>query len=307
LVVGDETGILLEETAGRLSLDADSSAVQPDTIYDVASLTKVVVTTTLVMMLFEEGRLDLDASLGPFTLRQLLTHSAGLPAEPPANESGAKPAYSSNGFRKLPLQYTPGDKTLYSDVGFIILGHIIEDIAAAPLDILARDRIFQPLGMTGSCFNPAPALRYRIAPTGQNTCGVVHDPAAAAMGGVAGHAGLFSTARDLALFCRMMLRGGKTIELFTRRDGAVAGSTRALGWDTPSESGSSSGRYFSKESFGHTGFTGTSMWIDPKRRLYVVFLTNRVLSDRGNSQIRDIRPKLHDAVMLSVSGTGVKR
>lgn len=142
----------------------------------------------------------------------------------------------------------------------------------------------------------------RITPTTPTTHGRVHDKAAAAMGGVSGHAGLFSTASDLAIFCRMMLRGGKTIELFTRRDGSVPGSTRALGWDTPFEEGSSAGHYFSKSSFGHTGFTGTSMWIDPVRKLYVIFLTNRVYPNSDNLAIRQIRPKLHDAIMMTGVG-----
>ena len=304
LAVGDEKGILFEETAGRLSPDPDSPEVQPDTTYDVASLTKVVVTTTLAMRLFGEARLDLDAPVEEFTVRQLLTHSAGLPAEP-RKDSSPNLAGVFSGL--LPLQYKPGAKVLYSDAGFIILGQIIEGIAGAPLDVLAQERIFGPLGMKDTCFNPNPAQLVRIAPTGPDTRGAVHDKAAAAMGGIAGHAGLFSTARDLAIFGRMMLRGGKTIELFTRMDGSVPGSTRALGWDTPSERGSSSGSHFSRESFGHTGFTGTSMWIDPKRRLYAVFLTNRVYSDPGNLQIRDIRPRVHDAVMLSLSAAGVKK
>jgi CubicO group peptidase (beta-lactamase class C family) len=156
--------------------------------------------------------------------------------------------------------------------------------------------------MKDTCFNPDPALLSRIAPTALNIRGRVHDKLAAAAGGVAGHAGLFSTTRDLAVFCRMMLRGGPAIELFTRRDESVPGSTRALGWDTRSTEGSSSGHYFSSNSFGHTGFTGTSIWIDPVRELYIVFLTNRVYpADSDNIKIREIRPQLHDAVMLSLS------
>jgi CubicO group peptidase (beta-lactamase class C family) len=276
VVVGDESRNLIQEAAGEAQLD---------TIYDVASLTKVVVTTTLAMMLFDEGKLDLDQRIDRYTIRQLLTHSAGLP------EKGS-----------FDLEYEPGTRALYSDVGFIILGRILEDLAGAPLDALARRRIFDPLGMKDSFFNPDPSLTSRIASTAPGIRGRVHDKAAAAMGGVSGHAGLFSTADDLAIFCRIMLRGGKTIELFTRLDGSVPGSTRALGWDTPSEEGSSSGHYFSKGSFGHTGFTGTSMWLDPVRKLYVIFLTNRVYPNSDNLEIRQIRPKLHDAVMTSGVG-----
>jgi CubicO group peptidase (beta-lactamase class C family) len=193
-----------------------------------------------------------------------------------------------------------GTTVIYSDVGFIVLGQIIEELEGHKLDVVARSRIFEPLGMKNTAFNPDPSLLPRIAPTGPSTRGRVHDPTAAAMGGVAGHAGLFSTALDLATFCRTMLRGGRAIEVFTRVDQVVAGSTRALGWDTPSEQNSSAGRYFSKGSFGHTGFTGTSMWIDPNRRLYVIFLTNRVYPSAENTQIRNIRPKLYDAVMSSL-------
>jgi len=300
LVVGDKQFNMIEEAVGHFDYDPQSPAVEIDTIYDVASLTKVVVTTTLAMMLFEEGKLDLDAPIGRFTIRQLLTHSSGLPARPlPLGEAGAKRRVRVAGF-DFHLEYEPGTKTLYSDTGFILLGQIIEHIGGAPLDSLARERIFQPLGMSDTCFNPGPALVSRIPPTAPDIRGRVHDPAAAALGGVAGHAGLFSTARDLARFCRMMLRGGPSIELFTHPTESVPGSSRALGWDTRSDEGSSSGHYFSMKSFGHTGFTGTSMWIDPMRELYVIFLTNRVYPDPANLQIRDIRPKLHDAIILSL-------
>jgi beta-N-acetylhexosaminidase len=289
LVVGDKQGNLIEEGVGHFDYDPQSPAVEIDAIYDVASLTKVVVTTTLAMMLFEEGKLDLNAPIGRFTIRQLLTHSAGLPAQPLPEGEGT-----------WPLEYEPDTKTLYSDSGFILLGQMIEQIGGAPLDLLGRERIFKPLGMSDTCFNPDPAMVPRIPPTAPDIRGRVHDSAAAALGGVAGHAGLFSTARDLAKFCRMMLRGGPAIELFTRRTGNVPGSTRALGWDTRSDEGSSSGHYFSMKSFGHTGFTGTSVWVDPIRELYVIFLTNRLYPDPANLQIRDIRPKIHDAIILSL-------
>jgi CubicO group peptidase (beta-lactamase class C family) len=301
LVVGDEQANIIEEAVGRFAYDANSPGVQPDTIYDVASLTKVVVTTTLAMWLFDEGKLDLEARVDRFTIRQLLTHSSGLPPFP-LGEAGAQRRVRVAKSDELPLEYEPGTKALYSDTGFIILGQVIEEIAGAPLDVLARERIFSPLGMKDTSFNPDPALLPRIAPTAPDIRGRVHDRVGAAMGGVSGHAGLFSTAGDLAVFCRMMLRGGPTIELFTRRDEGVPESTRALGWDTRSDEGSSSGHYFSRNSYGHTGFTGTSIWIDPVRKLYVVFLTNRVYPmDSDNVKIRQIRPELHDAIMLALS------
>ena len=321
VVVGDNRHVIFEAAAGRFEFDPASAEVRSDTIYDVASLTKVVVTTTLAMMLFEEGKLDLDAQVDAYTIRQLLTHSSGLPAQLPlplgegrVRVSGFEPDCDPHpaplfvaAFGRS-LRFTlsqgervkPGTKVIYSDVGFIVLGQIIENLAGKKLDMLARERIFEPLGMKDTSFNPDPSLLPRIAPTAPGTRGRVHDPTAAAMGGVAGHAGLFSTALDLAIFCRTMLRRDKTIELFTRVDERVAGSTRALGWDTPSGENSAAGRYFTKGSFGHTGFTGTSMWIDPNRKLSVIFLTNRVFPNAGNVQIRDIRPKLHDAVMSSL-------
>ncbi len=275
VLVGGAGEILIEETAGRFEYAPDSPVVQPGTIYDVASLTKVVVTTTLAMMLWEERKLKLDEQRDGYTIRELLTHCAG------------------------------GTGYIYSDTGFITLGHIIEETAGQSLDVLAKERIFVPLGMADTCFNPPLSLLPRIAPTTPVTRGVVHDPIAARMGGVAGHAGLFSTARDLTRFASMMLKGGRAINLFTQRDGRIPESTRALGWDTPSEEGSSAGHHFSKTSFGHTGFTGTSIWIDPVRKLYVVFLTNRVFPDSDNLKIREIRPRLHDAIMLSLIPAGI--
>ncbi len=289
MLAGDHDRIFLEESVGDARVD---------TIYDLASLTKVVVTTTLAMMLADEGTLQLGARVREFTIRQLLTHSSGLPAT-------ADMASIDDVF-EIPLQYTPGAQTLYSDVGMIMLGRIIERLSNKPLDQAAHDRIFKPLGMNDSMFNPPPSLRERIAATKPQQRGGVHDLTAARLGGVAGHAGLFSTALDLSRFCRMMLRGGEgliqpeTIKLFTQIDTETPGSTRALGWDTPSKEGSSAGRFISEGSFGHTGFTGTSMWIDPNRACYIIILTNRIYFDADHLAIRKMRPRLHDAVMLSL-------
>jgi beta-N-acetylhexosaminidase len=292
LVVGDANGIIFENYAG--------ARVGANTIFDLASLTKVVVTTTLALALVDEGSLALDERVEGYTIRQLLTHSAGLAAEADLEIVGGPRSASATArslINRPPLQYEPGSKTVYSDVGFIILGRIIENITGTSLDALAKERIFEPLGMNDTDFNPDESLYPRIAPTAPGVQGKVHDKIAAAMGGVAGHAGLFSTGRDLAIFCRNILRSGKRFD-------AVAGSTRALGWDTPSPENSSSGQYFSKGSFGHTGFTGTSMWVDPNRQVYVIFLTNRVYYGADDLQIREIRPRLHDAVMSSLVGAG---
>jgi beta-N-acetylhexosaminidase len=313
---------------GRLSYDAQSPAVTADSIYDVASLTKPVVTTTAVMLLVESGRLQLDAPLARYlpewveganpdwrrkvTLGDLLRHTSGLPAHRDyfLQAKGAR-AMLARIFAE-PLVYEPGTRAEYSDLGFMLLGAIVERITGKALDQFARERIFAPLGMNDSMFNPAKSLRARIAPTENDATfrkrqllGEVDDANAAAMGGVAGHAGLFSTASDQAEFCQMLLNGGiyahhrlltrARIGQFTARQ-AIAGSPRPLGWDVPSEP-SASGRYFSASSFGHNGFTGTSVWIDPEKDLFVILLTNRVYPTAENDKIRAVRPVVHDAVV----------
>lgn len=320
---------------GRLSYDADASPVQVDTLYDLASLTKVVVTTTLAMMLVDEGSLDLDARVSAFfprfgkplkervTIRQLLTHTGGLLWWAPLyKELSGKAAYLER-IVAMDLAYEPGTKSVYSDLGIILLGDVLERLGAAPLDDLARRRVLDPLGMKDTLYRPPAALVPRIAPTendpwrGRVLRGEVHDENAFALGGVAPHAGLFGTAADLARLAQMLLDGGThegrrlvsrgTVQLFTERAG-IPGVSRALGWDTPTdESGrrssiagqpgySSAGSLLSARSFGHTGFTGTSMWMDPQRGLYVILLTNRVHPSRENNHIREVRPRLADAV-----------
>ena len=220
-----------------------------------------------------------------------------------------------------PLEYEPRSKTVTSDLGFILLGEILERISGRPFDELVREEVLEPLDMTSTIFNPPPFLRDRIAPTeddpwrGRLVRGEVHDENAFAMGGVAPHAGLFSTGFDLARFAQAMLNGGvygtrrivkrSTIERFTQRPNLVQESSRALGWDTPS-SPSSSGRYFSTTSFGHLGYTGTSLWIDPEQEIFVILLTNRVHPTRDSRGIRDVRPAFHDAVMEALVPTETK-
>jgi CubicO group peptidase (beta-lactamase class C family) len=320
---------------GHLSYDADASPVQVDTLYDLASLTKVVVTTTLAMMLVDAGSLDLEARVSAFfprfrgplkervTIRQLLTHTGGLLWWAPLyKELSGKAAYLER-IVAMDLAYEPGTKSVYSDLGIILLGDVLERLGAAPLDELARRRVLDPLGMKDTLYRPPAALVPRIAPTendpwrGRVLRGEVHDENAFALGGVAPHAGLFGTAGDLARLAQMLLDGGThegrrlvsrgSVELFTERAG-IPGVSRALGWDTPTdESGrrssvagqpgySSAGSLLSARSFGHTGFTGTSMWMDPQRGLYVILLTNRVHPSRENNHIREVRPRLADAV-----------
>jgi len=316
---------------GQLEQEGEAYDVDEDSIYDVASLTKPVVTTTAVMLLVQQGSLDLDAPVERYlpdfaaaaksdpdpnwrarvTPRMLLLHDSGLPD----HRDFYKEAKGHNAIWARvvaePLVCPPGTKVQYSDLGFILLGEIIERLTGQSLSVFAKEAIFSTLGMDRSLFNPPRRLREDIAPTEQDTTyrkrlvwGEVHDENAWAMGGIAGHAGLFSTAPDISVFAQMILNGGiyghdrmlsrAIIQQFTTRV-TIGDSVRTLGWDVPSEP-SSSGRYFSAQSFGHTGFTGTSLWIDPERRLFVILLTNRVHPTRANEKIRQVRPALHDAI-----------
>ena len=334
LAVGHQGGLAIL-TEGRLSYAKDASAVAPDTIYDLASLTKVIATTTATMLLVDRGLLTLDYPVAyylrefvrPFdtaedplwavrnevTVRHLLAHTSGLPAYEKFFLRAREKSHVLEEALALPLEEIPGRKTLYSDIGFILLGEILERIAGQALDLFCEQEIFRPLNMWETHFNPPKHLWERIAPTELDQTfrkrlirGEVQDENAWVMGGVAGHAGLFGTAGDLACFCQMLLHEGQsngiqaiqpaTIQEFTRSWPAQEGAPRGLGWDKPSEP-SSSGRYFSLVSYGHLGFTGTSLWIDPEKSLFVILLTNRVHPSRENETIQAIRPAVHDAVV----------
>lgn len=321
-------------TFGKLSYDAKSPAVKSATMYDIASLTKVVATTTLVAKLVEGDfavPLDLDAKVerylpewasGPqpewrhrVTVRHLLTHTSGLP---PFKEYWRTSKSKQDTLTKIfaePLDYEPGTKEVYSDLGIILMAEIIERLTGRKLDDLANSFIFSPLSMKDSMYRPPEKLWPTIAPTEIDNQyrrrliqGEVHDENAFAIGGVSGHAGVFSTAPDLAAFCQMLLNGGvyahqrilrrATVAQFTTPQ-QLSGGTRTLGWAVPTPGGLS-GNYFSAHSYGHTGFTGTSIWIDPDRQLFVVFLTNRVHPTRENQKIQQVRRDLHDAVMQAL-------
>lgn len=310
---------------GRTDWAVDAPAVDERTIYDLASLTKVVVTTTAAMILEEEGRLRIDRTVASYlpefndsakaaiTVRMLLTHRGGLEAYAQLfTEKRGRAEYLA-AINSRPLRYAPGERSIYSDWDMILLQLVIERITGQTLDVFARERITGPLGMSDSFFNPDSALFARIAPTELQTStgrlihGVVHDENARAIGGVSGHAGFFSSARDLAIFAQMMLNGGHygsvrilrptTVARWTSRQDAD--TSRALGWDTPSGR-SSAGRYFSPRSFGHTGFTGTSIWIDPVKDMYVVLLTNRVNPTRENTRVFQLRRDVADAAQWAV-------
>lgn len=316
---------------GKMSWDKDADDVSDNTIYDVASLTKPVVTTTSVMILVQQKRLDLDTPIARFlpewaaaaksdpdpswrarvTSRMLLLHDSGLPAHRDYyKDAKGKDAILARVFAE-PLVHEPGKQIEYSDLGFILLGEIVERLTGVPLDAFAQKEIFAPLGMDDSLFNPPPKLRNEIAPTEKDTTyrkklihGEVHDQNAWAMGGVAGHAGLFSTASDLSAFAQLILNGGiyehhrvvtrALLQTFTAHQ-TIGSSARTLGWDVPLEP-AATGRYFSPQSFGHYGYTGTSLWLDPERGLFILLLTNRVNPSVENIKIRQARPALHDAV-----------
>ena len=319
---------------GKLSYDVKSPQVQLCTMYDVASLTKVIVTTTLVEKLAEgdfKSPLQLDAPVerylpewatGPqpewrhkVTVRHLMTHTSGLP---PFKEYWRTSKGKDDTLRMIfaePLEQEPGTKMVYSDLGIILMAEIIERLTGQKLDDLANEFIFGPLKMRDTMYRPPKKLWPQIAPTEFDAQfrkrliqGEVHDENAFAIGGVSGHAGVFSTAPDLSAFCQMLLNGGvyaherilrrATIAQFTAPQ-PLSGNTRTLGWVVPTEN-SSSGHYFSPHSYGHTGFTGTTIWIDPDRQLFVVLLTNRVNPTRENHKITEVRPAVHDAVMQAL-------
>ena len=334
LLVARRGVVVLERAAGHQTYDEGSPAVTPSTIYDLASLTKIIATTTLMMRRVEAGELDLDAAaasylpelkespVGGATLRDLLAHSSGLPCctelfrdvGEGLDRGEARARYLEH-IAGTELEVGRRERAIYSDLGVLLLGEILERSSDRSLAVQVQDEVLEPLGLADTGYLPLEDLRERIAATefdswrGRLPHGEVHDENTLALGGIAPHAGLFGTARDVAAFGQTILNGGvygeqrlanaKTVSLFTRRAELVPGSSRALGWDTPSNP-SSAGRYFSSRSFGHTGFTGTSLWIDPELDLIVVLLTNRVHPTRDNTAIRRLRPAIHDAVVLAI-------
>jgi CubicO group peptidase (beta-lactamase class C family) len=322
--------LVCRKAFGHFLYEAETPETTTNSIFDLASLTKVVATTSMGMILYERGLLDLDTpvvSIIPqfktddprrqeVSIRMLLAHSSGLPAyEKLFLKAHDRDELLSAAFR-VPLKHDPGTIAEYSDIGFIILGVALERLAQDALDHFCRQEIFGPLGMAHTTFDPPLHWWSLIPPTADDQSfreriiqGEVQDENASVLEGVAGHAGLFATAEDLAIFAHTMLQGGaplvrpETSALFTRRQSSPAGTSRALGWDTPSAP-SQSGKYFSSQSFGHLGYTGTSLWIDPQRQLSVTLLTNRTWPDCKNEAIKQIRPAFHDAVLEALEGRG---
>ena len=328
VVVGRKGATVWEKGFGHLGWTGDAAIVVPErSIYDLASLTKVVGTTTAIMILFDEGKLHLDDQVSTYipeftgggkenvTIRQLLEHRSGLPAGRDLWRIAHTPEDARAAVISTPLFAAPNKYYEYSDLGADMLGFTVEAITGEKLDTFLERRVFQPLGMTDTHFRPDASLRGRIAPTeispprGYPLRGEVHDENAYALGGVAGHAGLFSTVSDLSIFAQMLLNGGSyngarlvsdsTVALFTRR----AAGTRALGWDTCAGQ-FGCGTHMGANAYGHTGYTGTSMWIDPERQMFVILLTNRVHAAKARRPakvISDVRADLADAAALAVS------
>ena len=324
--------IIHEKAYGNYTYDPASGNISLHSMFDLASCTKVVATTTAAMICFDRGLFKLDDKVSEYlpqfakngkkniTIRNLLAHDSGLPPDIKSykiyNPNENKTYEIMNEIFNDSLLYLTGTKSVYSDLNFIILGKIIEKVTGTSLDKFCQKNIFKPLKMNSTMFNPPASLMNRIVPTEIDNYwrfrlirGTVHDETAQLLGGVAGHAGLFSTAGDIAKLLQMLLQKGRykgknyirksTVEMFTKKQSDL--SSRALGWDTKSPENSSAGHLFSNLSYGHTGFTGTSIWVDPVRNLFVVFLTNRVYPSRNNLKILKVRPLVHDSIMKSLN------
>ena len=350
---GASFGVLLDgkilalDGVGRFTYGLGSPAVTPMTVFDIASVTKVMATTAAAMLLYDRRRLDLDLLVGDLlpgfaigaqlrsvwhrercriTLRHLLAHSSGLPAYARLFETSRTSYALLEACLSMPLEASPGTRAEYSDIGFILFGKALEVLAGEPLDIFCAREIFAPLTLTATRYQPPPGWRALIPPTvddqtfrGRIIQGEVHDENCSVLGGVSGHAGLFSNALDVLRYASCIISNGgelsnqtasqgirlftpATIQLFASRQSPPADSSRALGWDTPSGE-SSSGRHFGPRSIGHLGYTGTSLWIDLERNLVIVLLTNRTWPDRSTQAIRSIRPVFHDAVVDALAVT----
>jgi CubicO group peptidase (beta-lactamase class C family) len=322
-----EDRVLLLDSLGHLTYDAENAStpsVTPETLYDIASLTKVVCTTSAAMLLYQRGVLDLETPLGELlpgfvvgrdsteharkvTIRHLLAHTSGLPGYVPLFHTANTPYALLRACLQLPIEAEPGTRAEYSDPGFILLGKALEALLGETLPTFVHREVFVPLGMEFTGFCPPSSIRPLIPPTEEDELfrqrriqGEVQDEHAYLLKGAAGHAGLFSNVSDLLRFSRTILDPAsplfqpQTIEYFAQRQ-PPTGSSRALGWDTPSAE-SSSGKHFSARSIGHLGYSGCSLWIDRDARLAIVLLTNRTWPHRESQQIRTIRPALHDAI-----------
>jgi CubicO group peptidase (beta-lactamase class C family) len=325
VVVGTRHRVLYSRGYGHFTWSPDSRTPDPDsTLYDLASLTKVVAATPAAMVLVQEGRLDLDRAVQDYlpefvgenkervTVRHLLEHRTGLRAFLPLNEETSSPEEARHRVMTEPLRHDPGGRVVYSDLNAMLLGWVVESASGRSLDELAEERVYRPADMVHTLFRPARALRSTIAPVGlwrgHAIAGQLHDQNAVRLGGVSGHAGLYSTGADLARYAGVLLNQGRAgsgeqvfqpgvVRHFTRR----GPGNRALGWEMCDTSTTDNhGALLSADAYGHGGYTGTSMWIDPERELYVIVLTNRVFAPRTRrsiTKLKEIRGRVADAAV----------
>jgi serine-type D-Ala-D-Ala carboxypeptidase len=325
-----EGKVVALDGVGGFTYDPQAELVTASTVYDLASVTKAIATTSMAMLLYQNGALALEQPLVHFlprfaqgeaagsarhqvTLRMLLAHASGLPGYVRLFEGNARREELLAACLRLPLQSPPGTQAEYSDPGFILLGQVLEAIAGEGLEAFCAREVFTPLSMTSTCFRPPSDWRSAIPPTEEDLTfrrrviqGEVQDENCFVLGGIGGHAGLFSNALDPLLYAACVLGqerlfSSETVQLFTTRAQLPPNSSRALGWDTPSQP-SSSGKFFSRHSAGHLGYAGTSLWIDFEHHMAVVLLTNRTWPHRQSQAIRMVRPAFHDAVKKALKG-----
>ncbi len=343
VLVGRRGAIAHAYVAGRRAVEPAPEPMTRDTVFDMASLTKPVATATSIMLLIEEGKLRLQDKVVRFlpeldnhgknkiTVEHLLRHCAGLVPDDPLEDYASGPAEAWKRIAGIDLTSAPGERFVYSDVGFLILGKLVERISGQSLDQFARDRIFRVIGMTDARFRPLedragedslPANRIapteREMPSGSMLRGVVHDPRARALGGVAGHAGLFATADDLAIFAATLLGGGVTADgrrllspLAVRAlfdpGSTPAGQKRGLGWDIDTSFSAPRGEFFGPESVGHTGFTGTSIWIDPETETFVILLASRLHPDGKKPSPTALRAEIATLAAAAIVNVPLRR
>jgi uncharacterized protein YbbC (DUF1343 family)/CubicO group peptidase (beta-lactamase class C family) len=329
VLIGNQGKIVYRRAFGHRMIKPKKLPMTPDTIFDLASLTKVIATTTAVMQLVEKGEMSLEDPVekywpefknndkGEITVRHLLTHYSGLPPD-----LSLKPDWSGHemALQKIVAEkpiLAPGTRFIYSDINFVILGELIQRITGQTLDAYCSDHIFEPMGMKDTCFKPSQALYNRIAPTQWNGIGKVHDPTACRMGGVAGHAGLFSTADDLSIFAQTLLDGGRIGDVqilspFLVEEMTVPQSPpdkmplRGLGWEIDSPLSPNRSELFPVGSYGHRGFTGTGIWIDPVSKTYIIILTNR-LYPNGHGDAEPLRVQIISLVAEAMEPVSIEQ
>lgn len=323
LLFGKGQEVIYNKAFGNFTYDKNSTKVSTNSIFDLASVSKVVGTTSAAMILAGNNNLNLDDKVIKYlpefnnnakdkiTIRNLLLHNSGLPAFKKYYDIYSTADEVINDIMNLSLDNPPGEKYIYSDLGMIVLQKVIEKITSKTLDVFLSENLFILLDMKSTMYNPPQELKNKCVPTELDNFlrmrllqGEVHDERAFMLNGVAGHAGLFSTAEDLSKFVMMLLNNGiyrehkiidsRIIDEWTSKQSNQ--SDRGLGWDTKSPENSSSGNYFSLNSFGHTGYTGTSIWVDKETKLFVILLSNRVHPTRNNTKIIEFRPIIHDAI-----------